>query len=64
MRKGRIAETSVKTRLNSVDFTILKLALSNWGISILIAQRAAWRYIQPSEPENGARAGLLKAGLR
>ena len=64
MCKGRIAETSVKTRLNSVDFTILKLALSNWGISILIAQRAAWRYIQPSEPENGARAGLLKAGLR
>ena len=64
MRKGRIAETSVKTRLNSVDFTIVKLALSNWGISILIAQRAAWRYIQPSEPENGVRAGLLKAGLR
>ena len=64
MCKGRIAETSVKTRLNSIDFTILKLALSNWGISILIAQRAAWRYIQPSEPENGARAGLLKAGLR
>ena len=64
MCKGRIAETSVKTLLNSVDFTILKLALSNWGISILIAQRAAWRYIQPSEPENGARAGLLKAGLR
>ena len=64
MCKGRIAETSVKTLLNSVDFTILKLALSNWGISILIAQRAAWRYIQPSEPENGARTGLLKAGLR
>ena len=64
MCKGRIAESSVKTRLNSVDFTILKLALSNWGISILIAQRTAWRYIQPSEPENGARAGLLKAVLR
>ena len=64
MCKGRIAETSVKTLLNSVDFTILKLTLSNWGISILIAQTAAWRYIHPSEPENGARAGFLKAGLR